>query len=231
MGTYLIIGASSGIGASTLQKLKAGGHNVVASYRNNVIEKETGVEPFRFEVGTSDNSLIPLPDVLDGFIYLPGSINLKPFHKITAAEFVDDYKLQVAGAIDVLQHILPSLKASDSSSIVLMSTVAVRHGFPYHSQVSSSKGAIEGLIQALSAELAPKIRVNGIAPSITKTQLSDRFLNTSDKIESNAQRHPLKMVGEPDIIAEAAYYLLTERSKWTTGQILTIDGGISQIKH
>jgi len=169
--------------------------------------------------------------VLDGVVYCPGSINLKPFHRIKPADFIADYNLQVVGAVKVLQTVLPRLKKSAAPSVVLFSTVAVQNGFTFHSQVSSSKGAVEGLVRALSAEFAPKIRVNGIAPSITDTPLASRILGSDEKKEANAQRHPLKKIGQPSDLAEMAVFLLSEKSSWMTGQILHVDGGMSVIRN
>jgi NAD(P)-dependent dehydrogenase (short-subunit alcohol dehydrogenase family) len=114
--------------------------------------------------------------------------------------------------------------------MVLFSTVAVQNGFNFHSQVSASKGAIEGLTRALAAELAPGIRVNAIAPSLTDTPLASSLLNTDAKKESNAERHPLKRIGNPEDIAHMAHLLLSDRSAWVSGQVLHVDGGISTLR-
>ena len=168
--------------------------------------------------------------MIDGLAYCVGSIQLKPFHRFTEEDFIRDYQLQVLGAVKVIQEILHKLKQSSSPSIVLFSTVAVQTGFTFHSLVSASKGAIEGLTKALAAELSPKIRVNCIAPSITQTPLAGALLNTEEKITANGQRHPLGRIGQPNDIAELAAFLLSEKSSWITGQIMHIDGGISTIK-
>jgi NAD(P)-dependent dehydrogenase (short-subunit alcohol dehydrogenase family) len=163
-------------------------------------------------------------------VYCPGKINLKPFARLKPEDFIEDYKIQVLGAIKAIQLLLPKLKKSSSPSIVLFSTVAVQTGFSFHSIVSSSKGAIEGLTRALAAELAPSIRINCIAPSITDTPLAGNLLNSLEKKEANAQRHPLKKVGEAKDIAHAVAFLLSEESSWMTGQIMHIDGGISNLR-
>jgi NAD(P)-dependent dehydrogenase (short-subunit alcohol dehydrogenase family) len=92
-----------------------------------------------------------------------------------------------------------------------------------------SKGAIEGLTKALAAELAPTIRVNAIAPGLTDTPLASKLLNTSEKKEANAQKHPMKRIGEPEDLANMAAFLLSEKSSWITGQIIHIDGGMSTL--
>ena len=124
---------------------------------------------------------------------------------------------------------MPRLKKAKGSSIVLFSTIAVQRGFNFHSQVAISKGAIEGLTRSLAAELAPLVRVNAIAPSLTDTELASRFLNTPDKLNAQTQRNPMKKVGLPEDIAETAAFLLGGKSAWVTGQILHVDGGYSSI--
>jgi NAD(P)-dependent dehydrogenase (short-subunit alcohol dehydrogenase family) len=155
---------------------------------------------------------------------------LKPFSRFKSEDFIADYQLQVVGAVSVIQSVLPKLKASGKASIVLFSTVAVNTGFNFHSLVASSKGAIQGLTKALAAEFAPTIRVNAIAPSITNTPLASNLLNSEEKITANAQRHPMKAIGEPKDLAEMAAFLLSDSAKWMTGQIIAIDGGMSAIK-
>ena len=171
-----------------------------------------------------------LPETLDGLAYCPGTINLKPFHRVKPEDFVQDFKLQVLGAVKAIQAALPKLKQSDSASIVLFSTVAVQSGFNLHSIVSTSKGAIEGLTRSLAAELAPKIRVNSIAPSLTDTPLAQGLLSTPEKREANAQRNPLKRIGDVEDIANMAEFLLSHKAKWITGQIIHVDGGMPSLK-
>ncbi len=230
MKNYLVIGASSGIGAATATQLSET-HKVYGTYcKNQPTISNTNLSFHHLNVLDESYDLSFLPDTVDGLVYCPGAINLKPFARINPNDFVEDYKLQVLGAIKIIQQCLPKLKNVESASIVLFSTVAVQTGFSFHSIVSSSKGAIEGLTKALSAELAPKIRVNCIAPSITQTPLANTLLSTPEKVEANAQRHPLKKVGTAQDIANAAVFLLTEQSAWVTGQIFHIDGGMSTIK-
>jgi NAD(P)-dependent dehydrogenase (short-subunit alcohol dehydrogenase family) len=230
MKNYLIIGASSGIGAATATQL-AEHHTVYATYNKNLphtSHPNISFHPLNVLDATPYTSF--LPDTLDGLLYCPGAINLKPFARINPNDFLEDYQLQVLGAVKLIQQCLPKLKNAETASIVLFSTVAVQTGFNFHSIVSASKGAIEGLTRALSAELAPKIRVNCIAPSITQTPLANSLLSTPEKIEANAQRHPLKKVGTATDVANAAIYLLTQQSAWVTGQVLHIDGGMSAIR-
>lgn len=230
MKNYLIIGASSGIGKSLAQLLLDSGNNVIGTYNETSPENITGLEYHFLNVQDENWDLSFIPDDIDGIAYCPGAIDLKPFQRIKPADFIEDYELQVVGAIKVLQKVLPNLKAGDGGSVVLFSTVAVQNGFPFHAKVAASKGAIEGLTKALAAEWAPKIRVNCIAPSLTDTPLASRLLSSDEKKEVNAQRHPLKRIGEAEDIAEAAKYLLTSQSSWVTGQVMAVDGGMSSLK-
>ncbi len=230
MGNYLITGGSSGIGKALIEKLANQGHTVYATYNSTPPENYANVHFQQFDVLTDTLDLDALPEQIDGLAYCPGRINLKPFKRFKEEDFMDDYKVQVIGATKVIQTIMPRLRSTENASIVLFSTVAVQNGYNYHSLVSSSKGAIEGLTRALSAEFAPKIRVNAVAPSLTDTPLASKFLNTPQKMEMQTEKNPLKKVGSANDVAKAATFLLTPQSSWITGQIIHIDGGSSIIK-
>ncbi len=231
MQHYLIIGASSGIGQELTRQLAAAGNQVTATFhKNKPAEAIPNVDYHHLNVLDDILSLDFLPDEIAGFVYCPGSINLRPFERIKPADFESDYKLQVIGAIKLLQFALPRLKKSANASIVLFSTVAVQTALPFHTQVTASKGAIEGLTKSLASEYAPNIRVNCIAPSLTDTPLAASLLNTEQKKEANALRHPLKRIGTTADIANMAAFLLSEKASWITGQIFHVDGGMSSIK-
>ncbi len=231
MANNLIIGASSGIGKALARQLADSGQMVFGTFNKNEIHSE---HPFikycQLNVLDENFSLDFLPDTLTSVIYCPGSINLRPFERIKPTDFTNDYNLQVVGAIKIIQAVASKLKDSENACIILFSTVAVQTGLPFHSQVSASKGAIEGLTKALAAEYAPKIRVNCIAPSLTETPLAASLLNSDQKKEANAQRHPLKRIGTTDDIANMAEFLLSHKASWITGQIIHVDGGISTLK-
>lgn len=168
-----------------------------------------------------------LPEVIDGVVYAPGSINLKPFHLLKAEDFENDFKLNTLGAVKVLQALYPKLKKSSSGSVVLFSTVAVQKGMNFHSSISMAKGAIEGLVRSLAVEWAPTIRVNAIAPSLVDTPLASKITSNAKAMEVTIDKHPLKRIGSTSDIAEAAKFLLSENSSWVTGQVMAVDGGLS----
>lgn len=231
MANYLIIGASSGIGKAIAKQLADTGHQVFGTFNKHDVHSEhPSIKSFHLNVLDENFSLDFLPETLTGVIYCPGSINLRPFERIKPVDFANDYNLQVLGAIKTIQSVVSKLKNSENANILLFSTVAVQTGLPFHSQVSASKGAIEGLTKALAAEYAPKIRVNCIAPSLTETPLAASLLNSEQKKETNALRHPLKRVGITDDIANMAEFLLSPKASWITGQIIHVDGGISTLK-
>lgn len=231
MKNYLIIGGSSGIGKSLSEILSKAGHQVYATYNQHPQETTaSNIQYAHVNVMEENINLDFLPDTLDGLVYCPGSINLKPFKRIKPKAFEEDYKLQVIGAIKILQAVHAKLKAAENASVVLFSTVAVQMGFNFHTQVAASKGAIEGLTKSLASEWAPSIRVNAIAPSLTDTPLAAKLLNNDEKKETNAQRHPLKRIGQAEDIAQMAAVLLSNQSAWMTGQIIHLDGGMSSIK-
>ncbi len=231
MANYLIIGGSSGIGQSLVNLLAAEGHQIYATYNTHPVNAENNqVVYHRLNVQDENLALDFLPETLNGVVYCPGSINLRPFERIKPPDFTTDYNLQVVGAIKIIQAVLPRLKKAGNASITLFSTVAVQNGLPFHSQVAASKGAIEGLTKALAAEFAPAIRVNCIAPSLTDTPLAAGLLNTDQKREANALRHPLKKIGAAEDIANMAAFLMSDKAGWITGQIVHVDGGMSTIK-
>lgn len=231
MANYLIIGASSGIGKKLSEKLAEAGHQIYGTFcKNNIEPLGTRIQLFPVNVLDEKISLDFLPETLSGVIYCPGTINLRPFERIKPDDFIYDYNLQVVGAIKTIQATVSKLKSSENAAIVLFSTVAVRTGLAFHSQVSASKGAIEGLTKSLAAEFAPKVRVNCIAPSLTDTPLAAPLLNSEQKRQANADRHPLKRIGTTEDIANMVEFLLSPKASWITGQIVHVDGGFSGLR-
>lgn len=229
MENYVVIGGSSGIGEALVNILESQGNQVFATYNTNKQVSRGNVEFNAFDVLEDQFNVDRLPEEIHGLAYCPGTINLKPFHRFSDDDFIEDYKLQVVGATKVLRQLLPRLKKSNGS-VVLFSTVAVQQGFDFHAQVSASKGAIEGLTRALSAELAPNIRVNAVAPSLTDTPLAGRLLSTPEKEQVHAEKNPLKRVGKAKDVANTAAFLLSSDSSWITGQVIAVDGGYSRVK-
>ena len=225
----LIIGGSSGIGLA-LANLLSSSNNIYIASRSSVNLSGLNAHHITFDATSEilDTSL--LPEKLDGFVYCPGSINLRPFKGLSVEAFEKDFQINVTGAINSLKNVLGNLSASGNASIVFFSTVAVQTGMPFHSSVAASKGAIEGLTRSLAAEFAPKIRVNAIAPSLVNTPLASKFLNNDTKLEKANERHPLGRIGSAKEIAQATAFLLGEESSWMTGRVLQLDGGIGNLK-
>jgi NAD(P)-dependent dehydrogenase (short-subunit alcohol dehydrogenase family) len=188
MKTIAIIGASSGIGKS-LMNIEKETTKIIAIQRNSIGMEHKNVTEYLINILQDE---LPELDSLDGLVYCPGSINLQPFNRLTAADFKTDYEINVLGAIRVLQKYIPLLKKSVDPSVLLFSTVAVKMGMPFHASVAAAKGAVEGLVKSLAAEYAPKIRINAIAPTLTDTRLAQRILRNDKSRELSAERHPLK---------------------------------------
>jgi NAD(P)-dependent dehydrogenase (short-subunit alcohol dehydrogenase family) len=227
MRRILIVGSNSGVGQSLADKLSIADelwtvsrHTVQGNNGRHIVWDATDAE-FPIDL---------LPETLHGLVYCPGSIRLLPFGRLTDQAFQADFELNLLGAVRVLRAALPALSAATSASVVLFSTVAVSIGMPMHTSIAAAKGAVEGLTRSLAAELAPKIRCNAIAPSLTDTPLSAGLLRTDRQRISAAERHPLQRLGQAAEIAEAARFLLSEESGWMTGQILHIDGGLSSVR-
>jgi NAD(P)-dependent dehydrogenase (short-subunit alcohol dehydrogenase family) len=226
----LIVGASTGIGAALAEMAALKGANIYTASRTE--GGTSSVFHINFDAQTPDyQAFTQLPDILHGLVYCPGTINLKPFGRISADDFLKDFQINVLGAVGILQTIMPKLKRAEGASVVLFSTVAVQTGMGFHSSVAASKGAIEGLTRSLAAEFAmQKIRVNAIAPSLTDTPLAKQLLANDEKKEASNRRHPIGRYGTAQDVANAAIFLLGDESSWVTGQILGIDGGMGSIK-
>lgn len=224
----LIIGGNSGIGLATAKRLQADDVQVLAALRSPEALAGMGIETQSFDAASGAD--LDLPDRLGGLVYFPGSINLKPFHRLSDDDFLGDLQTNLLGAVRAIRAALPALKASESASIVLFSTVAVAEGMPFHASVAAAKAAVEGLARSLAAEFAPRIRVNVIAPSLTDTPLASSLLGNDAKREAAEKRHPLNAVGSPEDVAGLVAFLLSAQSRFMTGQVLRPDGGLSSVR-
>jgi len=224
----LLIGGSTGIGFQVTELLKEN-HNIFVASRNKAELDTDKITHLEFDVLKDEIGNLDLPDTIDGLVYCPGSIDLKPFKMMKTENFEKEMDLNFFGLVRCINGVLDKLKNSNQASLVFFSTVAVKVGMPFHTNVAAAKGAIEGFAKSLAAEYAPSFRVNVIAPSLTDTSLAEKLLSNEDKRKKMDQRHPLKRVGEPKDIANLAAFLLSENSSWITGQVLGVDGGLSTI--
>lgn len=224
----LLVGGSKGIGLEIVKELSVDHHIIVAS-RTDENLGDYDVTYHQFDAVSDNIKDLDLPDTLDGLVYCPGSINLKPFKMMKPEIFEDDMMLNFMSLVKVTQGLLPKLKNSKQASLVYFSTVAVQTGMPFHTSVAAAKGAIEGFARSLAAEYAPSFRVNVIAPSLVNSPLASKLLGNEKKKEKMDERHPLKRVGEPADIGKIASFLLSDNSTWITGQVLGVDGGMGSL--
>lgn len=224
----LLIGGNSGMGAATATHLQETGWSLSAAARTPGPLENLGIPVQPFDAAAVPD--LTLPETLHGLVYFPGTINLKPFHRLDVDDFRADFEVNCLGAARVIQQALPALKNAGQASVVLFSTVAVGTGMPFHASIAAAKGAVEGLARSLAAELAPGIRVNIIAPSLTDTTLAESLLNTEAKREAAEHRHPLQRIGDPAEVARTVGYLLSPDSGFMTGEVLRLDGGLGSLK-
>jgi NAD(P)-dependent dehydrogenase (short-subunit alcohol dehydrogenase family) len=239
-GTVLIYGGSGGIGAATARALKARGYAVHLVGRDaGRLEAAARELEAGFTAGdVADHALYAQATeaacaggALAGLVYAVGTINLKPIARFNDADFLKDFSINALGAAKAIQAAAPALKqAEDTAGVVLFSTVAVAQGFAAHASVAMAKGAVEGLTLALAAELAPKIRVNCIAPSLTRTPLARALTGNEAMAKAIAELHPMQRLGEPDDIAPLAALLVSAEASWITGQIIGVDGGRASLR-
>jgi 3-oxoacyl-[acyl-carrier protein] reductase len=224
--TYIIIGGSKGIGNAIVNELSEA-HKIVNISRTVPEMSHTNVTHYSCDILTDD-----LPDIeeVDGLIYCPGSINLKPISRLSLDDFRSDFEINVLGAVKSIQKYLPQLKKGKNPSILLFSTVASKLGMPFHASLATSKSGVEGLVKSLGAELAPTIRVNAIAPTVTDTELASKLLRNEKMIENITERHPLKRFLNPNEVAATAAFLLSDKAASFSGQIFEMDCGIVSFK-
>ncbi len=224
----LLIGGSHGIGFEIALKLYSE-HNIFIASRTSENLGNLEVTHIPYDASKDEIDTSVLPERIDGFVYCPGSINLKPFKMLDAKAFEDDMQINFMFLVKIVHALLPKLKNSDQASLIFFSTVAVKIGMPFHTSIAAAKGAIEGFAKALAAEYAPQFRVNVIAPSLTDTPLAERLLGNDKKKEMMNNRHPMKRVGQAEDIANIARFLLSDDSSWITGQVIGVDGGMSTL--
>lgn len=230
MRTISVIGDSRGIGAALRKQLLQEGYRVVGVSRSGSGETSSNYTEVIADAVAEAVDLSEHTEQLDGLVYCPGSITLKPFTSLKEEQVLEDLRINYIGAFMNIQKNVRLLKKGEYPAIVLFSTVAVSTGMPFHASISGAKAAVEGLTRSLAAELAPTVRVNAIAPSLTNTSLAEGLLNNEKKQEAAALRHPMKRVGTAEELAAMAAFLVSERSAWTTGQIIGVDGGMASVR-
>lgn len=229
MNTYIVIG-TGGIGSALAEQLSSAGNTVHILSRQQSFGSNQNIVLHTIEDIVLESTELPIIDgPVNGLIYCPGTINLRPFKALKQPEFLHDLQVNYLGAIKCIQKYIPNLLQQEGASITLFSTVAVKKGMPFHASIAGAKGAVEGLTRSLAAEFAPKIRVNAIAPSLTQTPLADKLLNAEAKLKAAEDRHPLKKVGSTQDMVKAVQFLID--SPWISGQILAVDGGMSTLSN
>ena len=221
---YLIIGGSKGIGKAIIEQLPL--TDEIINISRTKYEGSKTITQFQLDI-TKDE--LPTLEGVDALIYCPGSINLKPIGSLTEDDFKNDFEINVLGAARAVKAYHRELKRTEGS-IVLFSTVAAKIGMPFHASVAAAKSAVEGFAKSIAAELAPKVRVNCIAPTVTNTELASHLLRNDKAQQATAERHPLNRYLEPNEVASLAIYLTQPQAKNITGQIMGIDAGIGTLK-
>jgi 3-oxoacyl-[acyl-carrier protein] reductase len=226
MKNIVIIGGSKGIGNAIASQM-VGENKVINISRSAPTVTHPNLKHYELNVLEDE---LPEIENIDVLIYCPGSINLKPIMSLSIDDFKNDFEINVIGAVKTIQKYLPTLKKGNNPSILLFSTVAAKLGMPFHASIATAKSGVEGLVKSLGAELAPTIRVNAIAPTITETSLSANILRNDRMKENMVERHPMKGYLKPEEVAGMAQFLISENAKSISGQIFEMDYGIVSFK-
>jgi NAD(P)-dependent dehydrogenase (short-subunit alcohol dehydrogenase family) len=226
MKNIVIIGGSKGIGSAIVSQMVE--TNLVYNISRSIPTISHPNLKY-FELNVLEDQL---PDIenIDVLIYCPGSINLKPIMSLSIDDFRNDFEINVIGAVKAIQKYLPTLKKGNNPSIVLFSSVAAKLGMPFHASIATAKSGIEGLVKSLGAELAPVIRVNAIAPTITDTTLASNILRNERMKENMIERHPMKSYLQPEEVANMVNFLISENAKSISGQVFEMDYGLVTFK-
>ncbi|MEQ8418573.1 MAG: SDR family oxidoreductase [Arenibacter algicola] len=226
MKTIVIVGGSKGIGKAIVGNL-VDSHKVINISRTPPEYTHGNLTHYNVDILKDD---LPEITALDAIVYCPGSINLKPISRFSLEDFREDFEINVIGAVKAIQKYLEVLKKGQHPSVLLFSTVASKLGMPYHASIATAKSGVEGLVKSLGAELAPTIRINAIAPTVTDTELASKLLRNEKMIENIKERHPLKKFLDPMEVAGMAEFLLSEKASSISGQIFEMDYGIVTFK-
>jgi 3-oxoacyl-[acyl-carrier protein] reductase len=230
MKTYVIIGGSSTIAQLLIKSLENQDVNLLVYSRSeNIFPDQKNVNWQILNIIKDEFKAEVIPASVDALIYFPGTIILKPFQTLKPEDFQNDFEINFFGAVKAVKAFYRPLRKSGNGSIVMFSTVAAKVGMPYHASIAGAKAAVEGLTRSLAAEFAPHIRVNCIAPSLTDTQMASKLLSNEERRSSIAQRNPMKRIGNPEELATLVEFLAGEKSSWITGQVISIDGGMSTL--
>ena len=225
MKTILVVGGSKGIGNAIVTSLQET-HKVINFSRSEVASH---VNVTHYSIDVLEDELPELSEDINGLVFCPGSINLKPIGRLKLNDFRSDFEINVIGAVKVIQKYINSLK-NNNGSVVLFSTVATKLGMPFHASVAASKSAVEGLTKSLAGEFATKVRFNCIAPTVTDTSLAEKLLRNDKQRENMEMRHPLKKFLKAEEVASLANYLLSDHATAISGQVFPVDAGIVSLK-
>lgn len=226
MKTIIIVGGSKGIGKAIIETLLE--HCAIINISRTTPDiSHQNLTHYNCDVNSDE---LPDIDAADGLVYCPGSINLKPINRLSIDDFKNDFEINVLGAVKVIQKYLPILRNGNNPAVVLFSTVAAKLGMPFHASVAVAKSGVEGLVKSLGAELAPNLRINAIAPTVTDTDLASKLLRNEKMIQNITDRHPLKKFLKPKEVADMAEFLLSDKAASISGQIFEMDCGIVSFK-
>ena len=237
-GPVVIVGATGAIGSAIARRVVARNEPVHLVGRDMerlaALSQELGGTSAVADVldpAALAQAVAAAGDTIGGLAYCVGSIVIQHLDRARPEHFIEAFRLNAVGAALAVQAAAAGLRASPGSGVVLFSTVAVRAGFPGHAVIAAAKGAVEGLALSLAAELAPYVRVNCIAPSLTRSGIAAALLRNPAMEKALAAAHPIPRLGEGDDAGALADFLLSPAAGWITGQVIGVDGGRGTVRN
>lgn len=239
---FIIFGGTGGIGSAVCKNLIDKGARVTVIARNqdklSELEEETGCNILKIEdvnfnnVENSLNESAGKYGQIDGIVNCVGSLLLKPAHKTSEEEWRSVIDTNLGSSFAIIKYGAEILKEQKSGSMVFVSSAAGINGFSNHEAIAAAKAGITGLVKSAASTYSRfGIRINCVAPGLVETPMTESLTGNEAVLKKSKKMHPLGRIGKPEDVASAICWLLSQQQSWITGNVLSVDGGMTSIRN